>query len=202
MKYAFSVDGIPLDVVVLGGVATFVVKDDPSLPSSPNIPLADGIKIKIDLAGHASQLGPLVEDLVTHGRSEHVPQAGQSEAKVGVTFTFTNEGIVTAAKAIGHFFAEAGKWIAKGVVKAGTVIGKAAKSIWRELAFAAGGAASGAAIGGIAGGGIGAANGAGVGALVGLGAGLISHLAGNRHKKNDAKKANTGEEKAAEKKDA
>jgi hypothetical protein len=206
-KYAFSVEGIPLDIVVLGGIVTFVAKDDPSLPSSPDIPLAEGIKIKIDISGKASQLGPLIEDLISHGRSEHPPQAGQGEAKVGVTFTFTNEGIATAAKAIGHFFAEAGKWIAKGVVKAGTVIGKAAKSIWRELAFAAGGAALGAAIGGIAGGGIGAAIGAGVGALVGLGAGLLSHFAENRHKKKDAKKEppkkeNAGEEKTAEKKDA
>ena len=82
-------------------------KDDPSLPSSPEIPLGAGIKNKLELGGKASQLPPLVQDLVQHGRSEHPPQKGQDEAKVGVTFTFTNEGLITAAKAIGHFFAEA-----------------------------------------------------------------------------------------------
>jgi uncharacterized protein DUF4157 len=196
IKYAFSAEGIPLDVVVVGGIATFVAANDPSLPSSPNIPLGDGIKIKLDLSGKASQIGPLIADLVEHGRSEHLPQAGQGEAKVGVTLTFTNEGLVAAAKAIGHFFAEAATWIAKGVVKAGMVIGKAAKSIWRELAFTAGGAALGAAIGGIAGGGIGAAIGAGVGALVGLGAGLLDHWAAKR--KDKKKKEPPKKEKAAE----
>ena len=203
IKYVLSAEGIPFDLLVLGGVGTFVVKDDPSLPSSPNIPLGEGIKIKLDLGGHASQIPPLVQDLIQHGRSEHAPQAGQGEAKVGVTLTFTNEGLVTAAKAVGHFFAEAATWVAKGVVKAGMVIGKAAKSIWRELAFAAGGAAFGAAIGAVAGGGIGAAIGAGVGALVGFGAGLLGHLAEKRSakkieanpKKPPSKKENTGGEK-------
>ena len=183
IKYVLSAEGVPFDLSVLGGVATFVVKNDPSVPSSPEISLGDGIKIKLDLKGHASQLPALVQDLVEHGRSEHQPGTGQSEAKVGVTFTFTNEGLITAAKAVGHFFAEAASWIAKGVVKVGTVIGKAGKSIWRELVGLAGGAALGTVIGGIAGGGIGAAIGAGIGGLAGLGAGLISHALANRSKK-------------------
>ena len=146
-----------------------------------------------------------MEDLFTHGRSEHPPQAGQGEAKVGVTFTFTNEGIVAAAKAIGHFFAEAGKWIAKGVVKAGTVIGKAAKSIWRELAFTGAGAAVGAVIGGITGGGIGAAIGAGVGRVRGpgnrAGRSLRRESQEQRKKRKRNSRAPAGD-KAGAKKDA
>jgi hypothetical protein len=190
IKYVLSWEGLPFDLIVLSGVATFVAKNDPSLPSSPDIPLGDGIKIKLELGGKASQLPPLVQDLVTHGRSEHPPQKGQDESKVAVTVTFTNEGLITAAKAIGHFFAEAATWVAKGVVKVGMAIGKAAKSIWRELVGLAAGGALGAIIGGIAGGGIGAAIGAGIGAAVGLAVGGISHLLANRsNKKKEPAKA-------------
>jgi hypothetical protein len=78
-----------------------------------------------------------------------------------------------ATNAVGHFFAEAAGWITSGVVKAGTVVGGAARSVLPELAGAALGAATGAIIGGAVGGGLGAGIGALAGAGIGAGAALI-----------------------------
>src|SRR5262249_25319072 len=180
-SYVLSAEGIPLDAVVAGGVLTFVATNDPKLPSVPEIPIGEGVKIKIDYSGRASDLPPLVRDLL-RGHSGEVPQPGKGETKIGLGVTVTNEAIVEMAKAVEQFFAEAATWIAKGVVKAGTVIGKAVSSIKRELIGALGGAALGGLIGGLAGGGIGAVIGAGVGALAGLAAGFASHLLENRKK--------------------
>jgi hypothetical protein len=174
-SYVLSLEGIPLDVIVAQGVLMFVAANDPKLPSSPDIPIGDGIKIKIEISGRASDLPPLVRDLV-RGHSTQPMQPGQDEKKIGVSVTVTDDEFVAMAKAVGHFFAVAAGWIAKGVVKAGTVIGKAAASIKFELIGALAGAGAGALIGGLAGGGLGAAIGAGIGALAGLGAGIAAHL--------------------------
>lgn len=174
-SYVFSKEGIPLVIIVAAGVLSFVAANDPKLPSTPDIPLGEGIKLKIEISGKASDLPPLLRALVQGGSDRNQP-ADKSDVKVGVSATFTFEAIAELAKAVGHFFAEAATWIAKGVVKAGTVIGKAASKIKWELLGFAGGAAVGALIGGLAGGGLGAAIGAAVGAAIGLGAGLIKHL--------------------------
>ncbi|HME21275.1 MAG TPA: DUF4157 domain-containing protein [Acetobacteraceae bacterium] len=174
--YVFSKDGIPLVILVVGTVATFVAANDPKLPATPDIPLGNtGIKLKVELS-RAGDVPPLLRDMI-HGETE---PKDTPERKVMVTATITNEGLVDAAKAIGHFFAEAASWIAKGVVKAGTVVGKAASSILPELLGLAGGAALGAGIGALAGGGLGAGIGALIGAGVGLGAALIKRLTSDK----------------------
>jgi hypothetical protein len=173
-EYVFSVDGIPFDILVVGTVLTFVAANDPKLPGVPEIPLAKGIKLKIDYSGRASDLPPLLRELVK-GQTEP-PQPGKSETKIGISVTLTFEAIAELAAAVGKFFAEAAKWFAQGVVKIGTVIAAAAGKIKRELIGVLAGAALGAGIGALAGGGIGALVGAGIGAAVGLGAALISHL--------------------------
>lgn len=173
-SYVFSKEGIPLWIIVTGVGLAFVAAHDPKLPS-PNFALDKDIKIGFDVKGRGSDLPPLLRALVHH-RPDTSPPADKSEVKVGVSITATNEAIAELAKAVGHFFAEAATWIAKGVVKAGTVIGKAANKIKWELLGLAGGAALGALIGGLAGGGLGAAIGVAVGAAIGLGAGLIKHL--------------------------
>lgn len=167
-SYAFSKEGIPLVILVVGSALTFVAANDPKLPSSPDVEIRPGIKLKVELS-RASDVPPLLRDLF-HDRTEPAPTP---ERKVAVSATFTFEAIGEAAIAVGHFFAEAATWIARGVVRAGTVIAKAGRTILPELAAVAGGAALGAVIGGIAGGGLGAAVGAAVGAGVGLGAALI-----------------------------
>jgi len=174
-SYVFSKEGIPLVIIVAASMLSFVAANNPKLPSTPDIPLGEGIKLKIEISGKASDLPPLLRALV-QGGSDRNPPADKSDVKVGVSATFTFEAIAELAKTVGHFFAEAATWIAKGAVKAGTVIGKAASKIKWELLGLAGGAAVGALIGGLAGGGLGAAIGAAVGAAIGLGAGLIKHL--------------------------
>src|SRR5262249_14835761 len=72
-SYVLSAEGIPLDAVVAGGVLTFVATNDPKLPSVPEIPIGEGVKIKIDYSGRASDLPPLVRDLL-RGHSGEVPQ--------------------------------------------------------------------------------------------------------------------------------
>jgi hypothetical protein len=172
--YILSKEGIPFDILVAGGVLTFIAANVPKLPSIPEIPVGDGIKIKIDYSGRRSDLPPLLRELVS-GHTEP-PQPGKSETKVGVSVTFTFEALEDFAKSVGSFFAKAAKWFANGVVKIGTVIGRTAASIQREIFATLGGAALGAGIGALAGGGIGALIGAGIGAAVGLGGALLSHL--------------------------
>ena len=167
-RYVFSKEGIPLVILVVGTAATFVAANDPKLPPTPDIPLADGIKLKVELS-RASDVPPLLRDIM-HDRTEAPGAPGR---KVSVTATFTFEALGEATRAVGRFFAEAAGWIANGVVKAGTVIGGAARSALPELAATAGGAALGAVIGGAVGGGLGAGIGALAGAGIGLGAALI-----------------------------
>jgi hypothetical protein len=173
-----------LGVIVAGAALTFVAANDPKIPGIPAIPIGHGIKIKIDYSGKASDLPPLVRALVS-GHSQQPPQPGRSETKIGVSLTINDDEIAATAKAIGHFFAQAATWIAKGVVKAGTVIAKASSRIKKELIGALGGGAIGVLIGGLAGGGLGAAIGVGIGALVGLGGGLVADLL-DRRKENGA----------------
>jgi hypothetical protein len=169
--YVFSKEGIPLVAFVVAGALTFVAANDPKLPSVPEIPLGEGIKLKIDYSGKASDLPPLMRQLVT-GHAGKPAGPGTEETKIGVSVTITFEAAAELASAVGRFFAKAATWIAKGVVKVGTIIGKAVSSIARELLAMAGGAAVGALIGGMAGGLVGA----GIGALIGAGAGLIGSL--------------------------
>jgi hypothetical protein len=137
----------------------------------PEIPLGEGIKLKIDYSGKASDLPPLMRQLVT-GHSGKPAGPGAEEAKIAVSVTITFEAAADLAAAVGRFFAQAATWIAKGVVKVGTIIGKAASSIARELLAMAGGALAGALIGGAVGG----LAGAGIGALIGAGVGLVGSL--------------------------
>jgi hypothetical protein len=167
-RYVFSKEGIPLVILVVGGLATFVAANDPKLPATPDIPLASGIKLKVELS-RASDVPPLLHDII-HDSTE---PPGTPERKVGVTATFTFEALGEATNAVGHFFAEAAGWITSGVVKAGTVVGGAARSVLPELAGAALGATTGAIIGGAVGGGLGAGIGALAGAGIGAGAALI-----------------------------
>lgn len=187
-SYVLSVEGIPFDVLVAGGVLTFIAVDDPKLPSPPPIPLGNGVKLKIDISGRAEDLPPLLRDMV-HGHSTQPQQPGTSETKVAVGVTMTNDAMIAMAKAVGHFFAEAASWFAKGVIHIGTVIGRAGIHLGRALLAAAGGAALGALIGGLTGGGIGALIGAGAGALFAAGASLIGDLLSK--KKSGKKKEQT-----------
>jgi len=174
-SYVFSKEGIPLVIIVTGAALAFAAANDPKLPSLPDIPLGEGIKLGFDIKGRPSDFPPLVRALI-EDRPSLGPPPAHGEVKAGVSVTFTFEAIEKLAKSVGHFFAEAGKWIARGVVKAGTVIGKAISSIKTELMALAGGAALGALIGGLAGGPLGAAIGAAIGGVVGLGAALIKRL--------------------------
>jgi Domain of unknown function (DUF4157) len=183
-SYVLSVEGIPFDVFVVANVLTFVAANDPKLPSSPDIPLGEGIKIKIEYSGRASDLPPLVRDLV-HGHSTAPP--GKEETKIGLSVEVTNDAVVAMAKAVGHFFAEAARWFAKGIVKIGDAISKAGINLLRALGAGLGGAALGGLIGGLAGGGLGAAIGAGAGFLVGAGASIIGDLISKKNKKNKKK---------------
>jgi hypothetical protein len=181
-SYALSVKGIPFDVIVAAGVLTFVSANDPKLPSTPDIPLSDGVTLKIEYSGHASDLPPLLRNLLG-GPSPAAP--GKDETKIGVSVTVTNEAIVEMAKAVGHFFAEAGRWFAKGVVKIGDAISKAGINLTRALGIGLIGAGLGAVIGGLAGGGLGAIIGAGVGLLAGAGASIVSDLLRHKSKKKE-----------------
>lgn len=167
--YVFSKEGIPLVILVVAGVLTFVAANDPKLPSVPDIPIGEGIKLKIDYSGRASDLPRLLSDLI-HDRSD---AAGTPERKVGVSVTVTNDALVELAKSVGHFFAEAATWIGKGVVKVGTAIGKAVGSVLPEIALTLAGAGIGAGVGAAIGGGLGAAIGALAGAATGLTVALI-----------------------------
>jgi len=181
-SYALSVKGIPFDIIVAQGVLMFVAANDPKLPSSPDIPLGEGISIKVDVSGRTSDLPPLVRDLV-HGHSTAPP--GKEETKAGISVTVTNDALIDMAVAVGHFFAEAAKWFARGIVKIGDTISKAGINLLRALGLGVAGAGLGALIGGLAGGGVGAAIGAGVGFLVGAGASIIGDLVSNKTKKKE-----------------
>jgi hypothetical protein len=145
-------------------VLTFVAANDPKLPSVPEIPLGEGIKLKFEYSGRVSDLPPFLRQLA-RGESD---ATSKDEKKVGVSVTLTFEAIEELAKSVGRFFAKAGRWIGNGIIKVGTIIGKALAKAAPYLLAALGGAALGAAIGGIAGGGFGALIGAAIGAGVGL----------------------------------
>ncbi len=171
-SYVFSKEGIPLVILVVGGVLTFVAANDPKLPSVPEIPLGEGIKLKFEYSGRASDLPPLLRQLA---RGESDP-ASKDEKKIGVSVTLTFEAIAELAKSVGHFFAKAGRWIANGMIKVGTVIGRALTRAAPYILAALGGAALGALIGGLAGGGFGAL----IGAAIGAGVGLLGAFLGRR----------------------
>jgi hypothetical protein len=187
--YVLSVDGIPFDILVVGTVATFIAANDPKLPSLPKIPLGPGVWLKIDYSGRVTDLPPLLRDIVT-GQSG--PQAQQpadpqqqtkpDETKLAVSVTFTWEALADFVMAVGRFFKNAAVWFARGIVKIGSVIGKAMGAIKHELIGMALGGALGAALGGLAGGGTGALVGLGVGAAVGLGFGAIAHALDKKRK--------------------
>jgi hypothetical protein len=162
--------------------------EDPKLPSPPPIPLGNGVKLKIDISGRAEDLPPLLRDMV-HGHSTQLQQPGTSETKIAVGVTMTNDAMIAMGKAVGHFFAEAASWFAKGVIHIGTVIGRAGIHVGQALLAAVGGAALGALIGGLAGGGVGALIGAGAGALFAAGASIVGDLLNK--KKSDKKKEQT-----------
>ena len=166
-EYVFSQDGIPLVILVAAGVLTFVAANDPKLPAAPEIPIGEGIKLKLDYSGRASDLPPLLSDLA-HDRTE----PGTPERKIGVSVTVTNEALVELAKSVGHFFAEAATWIGKGIVKVGTTLGSAVGSVLPEIALTLVGAGIGAGVGAAVGGGLGAA----IGALAGVATGLTVAL--------------------------
>jgi len=164
-EYVLSKEGIPLIALVAACAITFVAANDPRLPSVPEIELGQGIKLKFEYSGRISELPPLLRQMV--GQSVHTdPHA--SERKIGLQLTVNNDQMMAAFKAVGHFFYVVGRAIGQGLVTAGTVIGKVAKTIWPELAAMAGGALIGAGIGALFGGGLGALIGAGIGAGVGL----------------------------------
>ena len=170
-SYVFSKEGIPLVILVAANTLTFVAANDPELPATPDIPLGDGITLKLELS-RVSDLPPLLNQLVK-GTTE---PATVPERKATAQVTFTFDALGEATLAVGRFFAEAATWIARGAVRARTVVGQAARSVLPELAATAGGAALGAVVGGVAGGGVGAAVGALVGAGLGLGAALVKRL--------------------------
>ncbi|WP_431819295.1 DUF4157 domain-containing protein [Burkholderia sp. F1] len=188
-EYVFSKQGIPLVVWVTAAGAMFVAANDPKLPALPDLPVGEGITLKFDIAAKASELPPLLRDLV-HDRAgpPAAPGApGAGERKIGVSVTLTFEALVELAKSVGHFFAEAATWIGKGVVHAGMLIGRGVSSAFGtlikkapEALFGMAGAALGAGIGALAGGGVGALIGAGVGLAAGIGAGLIKRLVGDK----------------------
>jgi hypothetical protein len=168
-RFVFSKEGVALDVIVVGEAVSFLAANDLKLPSLPEIELGDGIKLKIDYTGRIRDLPPLVRQMF----GEQRPVAPDTqETKIGLTLTVTDRQAANFARAVGQFFSVVAKAIARGVVKAGTVIGKAARTIWPELAAAAGGAGLGALIGGLALGPLGA----GIGALIGAGVGVIGAL--------------------------
>jgi hypothetical protein len=175
-SYVFSKEGIPLVIFVVSGVLTFVAANDPKLPSVPEIPLGEGIKLKFEYSGRVSDLPPFLRQLA-RGESD---ATSKDEKKVGVSVTLTFEAIEELAKSVGRFFAKAGRWIANGIVKVGTVIGKALAKAAPYLLAALGGAALGAGIGGIAGGGFGAL----IGAAIGAGVGLLGAIIGKAVSKN------------------
>ena len=186
--YVLSVEGLPFDIFVVGTVATFIAANDPKLPSLPKIPLGEGVWLKIDYSGRVSDLPPLLRQMVTGqgGPQAEQPadpqQQGKNETKLAVSVTFTWEALADFAKAVGRFFKKAAVWFARGIVKIGSVIGKAMGAIKHLLIGMAMGGALGAALGGLAGGGIGALIGLGVGAAVGLGFGAISHVLDKKRK--------------------
>jgi hypothetical protein len=169
-SYVFSKEGIPLVLLVTAGALTFVAANDPKLPATPDIPIGEGIKLKLELS-RASDLPPLVRDLV----HDHTEPPGTPERKAMISATVSFEALAEGGKAAGHLVGEAANWIERGAVHAGTVIGQHHSFLLPALGAAAGGAAIGSGIGALAGGGIGAALGALIGAGVGLGAALIAH---------------------------
>jgi hypothetical protein len=189
-----SQKGIPFTAILAGGAITFVAANDPKLPAIPEIELGEGIKIQIEYSGRASDLPPLVRQMLGRAptarglptpeeyslRTAEPEKTGPDEVKVGVKLTVTNEALVKFVKAAGRFFAVVGRGIAKGVVTVGKVI-------WPWLGAALGGATLGALIGLAIGGGIGAGIGAAIGAgaallLFGVGK-LVQYLTGKKKKK-------------------
>ena len=196
-SYVFSMKGLPFDIFVVQGVAMIISTFDPKLPNVPDIELGDGITLKIEIEGRASDLPPLLRQLVTGHQDPARPierdKAGQptNETKVAVSVEFTWEALADFAASVGRFFKLAAFWFARGVVKIGTIIARAGRAIGSALLAALGAAKReliGAAIGGAIGATLGALSGVGaglglaVGAAAGLGFGAISHLLDRRRK--------------------
>jgi hypothetical protein len=197
-SYVFSLKGLPFDIFVVQGVAMIISTFDPKLPNVPDIELGNGITLKIEITGRASDLPPLMRQLVTghHDPSRPIERdkAGQptNETKVAVSVEFTWEALADFAAAVGRFFKLVAFWFARGVVKIGTIIARAGRAIGSALLAALGAVKHeliGAAIGGAIGASLGALSGVGaglglaVGAGVGLAFGGISHLLDRQRKK-------------------
>jgi Domain of unknown function (DUF4157) len=176
-EFAFSKEGIPLLVWVAGGVITFIAANDPRLPGLPEFDIGGGIKLKVDIGARASEVPPLVRQLLG-GETIPPPEPGSKEPapKVSIGLSGNIEDIPKFLAAVGDFFVAVGTGIAAGVVWAGRAIVLVGKTILPELLATLGGAAAGALIGLAAGGGVGAAIGAAIGAGVGLVGALIGRL--------------------------
>ncbi|SMG01538.1 eCIS core domain-containing protein [Burkholderia singularis] len=197
-EYVFSQEGVPLVVWVTAAGAMFIAANDPKLPAMPDLDLGRGITLKFDLAAKASELPPLLRELV-HGRARpsapnaHADAPGAPnppERHIGASVTFTSEALGEFLHAAGRFFSETATWIGSGVVHAGMVIGRGASAAGKWLGrvltpalFGAAGAAAGAALGALALGGRGALIGAAAGLAAGIGAGLLKqHLERAQHR--------------------
>jgi hypothetical protein len=167
-RFVLSKEGIPFDAIVAAGVVTFVAKENPELPSLPEITLGEGIKLKIEYKGRLSDLPPLVRQMLGE-QGQVAPDA--KETKVGLTLTVSDDKLLEFVRAVGRFFVVVGRGIGKGLIKVGTVIRDVVKATWPEIAAMAGGAALGGLIGSAFG-----PLGAGIGAFIGAGAGLIGAL--------------------------
>jgi hypothetical protein len=94
-SYVLSVKGLPFDIFVVQGVAMIISTFDPKLPNVPDIDLGDGITLKIEYTGRASDLPPLMRQLVTGHHDPARPierdKAGQptNETKLAVSGNFT-----------------------------------------------------------------------------------------------------------------
>ncbi len=169
-RFILSAEGIPLAFIVIGGVATAVAVTDSEIPGLPEIPLPGGLKIKVELKRKDKP-----EELPKELRPYFVQADPNAKTPEGYKAQITVSGnldLETVVVALGKFFAAVGRGIAKGAIKVGTVIQKAATTILPELLAMAGGAALGALIGGLVGGWVGA----GIGAAIGAGVGLIGSL--------------------------
>ena len=142
-SYVFSKEGIPLVIFVVSGVLTFVAANDPKPPSVPEIPLGEGIKLKFEYSGRVSDLPPFLRQLA-RGESD---ATSKDEKKVGVSVTLTFEAIEELAKAVGRFFAKAGRWIGNGDHQGGYDNRQSLAKAAPYLLAALGGAALGTPLG-------------------------------------------------------
>ncbi len=100
-----SVKGLPFYFFVVQGVAMIISTFDPKLPNVPDIELDKGITLKIEYTGRASDLPPLMRQLVTGHHDPARPierdKAGQptNETKLAVSVEFTWEALADFAAA-------------------------------------------------------------------------------------------------------